>query len=217
MTDKRGFPVVKMETEEARVLAENLIHPDTPERRKFNQKFARGNYRVILGFPKESPSTAEFIKAFGANAMKVLKEVFPDRTPDELKAMIKARLRDGDAEIAAAKKLIGTPRERKIPERWAGYWVLAATSKLKPVTVDINGNPLTEETCYAGMWVLADIALVPYVTGQGEGLACWVDAVVKTRDDQKFGRVVDPSALIARARQRVIAGNPLLDEEEAPF
>lgn len=216
MTNKREFPIVKMETEEGRVLAENLIYPDSPERRKTNQKFARNNYRVVLGFPKESPSTAEFIKTFGAKAMKVLKEFFPDKTPDELKAMIKARLRDGDAEIAMAKKLVGTPRERKIPERWAGYWVLSATSKLKPVSVDMDGQPLTEGTCYAGMWAMAEIGLVPYSTGQGEGLACWVDAVVKTRDDQKFGRTVDTSNLIARARQRVVPGNPLVDEEE-PF
>lgn len=208
-------PVIKMETEEGRVLSEDLITPDTPEKRRANPRFARGNYRVVLGFPKASPGTAEFVKTFGANAAKVLREFFPDKTADEIKAMIRARLRDGDAEIEAARKLVGTPRERKVPDRWAGFWVLSATSKIKPVAVDMDGNPLTQDTCYPGMWAVAEIALVPYSTGQGDGLACWVDAVVKTRDDQRFGRSVDTGALLSRIRQRVVPGNPLVDDD--PF
>lgn len=204
------FPIVKIETEEARVLSEDLITPDTPEKRKnsASAKFARGKYRVTLGLPKSSKTTDAFVKTFAAKAMEVLTAVFPDKTQDDLKAMIKARLRDGDAEIAAAKKLVGTPRERRVPDRWAGYYVLQATSSSRPIVIDANGTPLTAETCYPGMWVLAEIALVPYATGQGEGLTCWIDAVVKTRDDERFGRAADTSSLLAKARRLVGGDDP---------
>ena len=68
-----------------------------------------------------------------------------------------------------------------------GHYFLNAKSTRKPQTVDRSFNPVTDpDEVYSGMWGMVSVTFYPDDT-HGRGVACALNNVMKTRDDEHFG------------------------------
>lgn len=202
-------------TEEGVVFVDNILKPDTPELRKSNPQYAKGGYRVVLGFPKQAPKVQEWLKTHGAKLLQLVKQ---DLAVDDTtaKKMLFDRIKDGDALIEKIKRDIQVGRKdpnARVPNEYAGHWLLHAKSKSAPVALKVDGSPLTEQDIYRGVFGVADITFFTYDTGAVSGLGCWLNGFVKTRDGKPLGgRAVVTENLLSYVREKVVVP---LDEPAA--
>lgn len=73
-------------------------------------------------------------------------------------------------------------------EGMEGTMVLKCSTKNKPTCMDAQGHPLTDpEELYGGCWVAVTVGFAPYDYMGKKGVTCYLNAVRKMRDGERFG------------------------------
>lgn len=135
-----------------------------------------GKYSVQLLIPKSDLLAKQLIgAAITTAAENGVATKFGGKMPRNLKTPI----RDGDEEF---------PDD----PTYAGMWFMNASSAAtnKPgVAVLTNGQiaeALDGDDFYSGCWGCASINFFPYNTSGNQGVACGLNNVIKTKDDEKL-------------------------------
>ena|SRR5579875_815139 len=94
-------------------------------------------------------------------------------------ALLKSPVHDGDGE-----RLNGGPFSAECK----GHWVLAASSKQPVEVVDINLNPILDQTqIYSGMYGRVSINFFAFNANGNRGIGCGLNAVQKVADGEPLG------------------------------
>ncbi len=207
-------------TPRGRVWAENLLVPDLPENRKAHKQYAKGQYKVTLFFDKSDQEVRTFVKEFvtvGANLLRTTFPTLKNAGTDEIMAIIRRRLRDGDEMVEAYRRKAAAVPDVVVPTALAGHWVISATSKTQPACLDITeggqSKPLTPKACYRGMYGHAEIAVGPVDAGGQFHLAAWLNAFVKTQDGGHIGRRGNTTALLSHIQKTASSPNDVPRDE----
>lgn len=81
----------------------------------------------------------------------------------------------------------GADKAEKDPV-YDGVLYLNAKSGTRPGVVDRNRQPiLDEEEVYSGMWGVVSLSFYAYDVNGNRGIACGLNNVMKTRDDERLG------------------------------
>lgn len=137
-----------------------------------------GKYGLQLLIPKSDKQAVDMInKAFEAAKQAGVPTKFKGKMPASLKSKT-TPLRDGDDEKE------GDPV-------YAGMWFINASSLTKPgVRVLENGTiseALDSDDFYSGCWCAATVNFYPYEASGNMGVACGLNNVIKTKDDDRLG------------------------------
>lgn len=102
---------------------------------------------------------------------------------------IRFPLRDGDA-------------ERPDNPAYRNCWFINATNNGKfrvPAVCDIHGKPIADRNqLYSGVWGRVHVSFAAYGKGDNtslKGIGCYLNAVQKTKDDERIWGVADPFAV----------------------
>jgi hypothetical protein len=69
-----------------------------------------------------------------------------------------------------------------------GRWVFTASSKQAPQVVDLNLNPIIQQTdVYSGIYARVSLTFFPYATGGKKGIGCGLRNVQKMEDGEPLG------------------------------
>lgn len=135
-----------------------------------------GKYSVQLLIPKSDALAKKLIDdAIAAAAKNGVATKFGGKMPRNLKTT----LRDGDEEF---------PDD----PTYAGMWFMNASSAAtnKPGVAVLTNGQITEaldgDDFYSGCWGCASINFFPYNTSGNQGVACGLNNVIKTKDDEKL-------------------------------
>ena len=143
-----------------------------------NEDGTDGKYGVQLLIPKSDKQAVEMINAAFEAAKKAgAASKWDGKIPAALKAKT-TPLRDGDI-------------EKEGEEVYEGMWFINTSSPTKPgVRVLENGTiceALDSDDFYSGCWCAATINFYPYKVSGNTGVACGLNNVVKTKDDERLG------------------------------
>lgn len=73
-------------------------------------------------------------------------------------------------------------------EGYPGNYYMNTKNMMKPVCIDLDGEPLTPEELYSGCWANCIVHLIPYEhTSGGKGILASIQGVQKYKDDDSFG------------------------------
>lgn len=72
---------------------------------------------------------------------------------------------------------------------YKGYWVLNASSKNRQQIVDINIQPILDQSeIYGGVYARVSINFYPYLNSSNKGIGCGLGPVQKLADGQPLGK-----------------------------
>lgn len=138
----------------------------------------------------------------------------PDGDPDNGKFMTNVLIPKGEKEtvkaleaaIEAAKKagIVSKwdgkePKKLDMPLRdgdtdkedddvYAGHFFVNAKCVTRPGVVDKQRSPIMDEDeVYSGMWAVVSVTFFPYNVSGNKGVACGLNNVMKTKDDERLG------------------------------
>lgn len=88
-------------------------------------------------------------------------------------------------------------------EECKGHWVFTASSKVAPQIVDLNLNPIIDQSqIYSGIYARVSVTFFAYNTNGKRGVGCGLNAVQKLEDGEPLGgRVSVEEAFGAPAQQ----------------
>lgn len=133
-------------------------------------------YSVCLLIPKSDTQTIELMRQAIAQAAEIGKDKFGGRAP----AQPKHTLHDGDEALARG--------DRDDHELYAGHYFINASSSRPPTVVDQVRKPITDpEMIYGGCYAFAVVNFYAYNTNGNRGIACGIEAVMKSRDGERLG------------------------------
>lgn len=73
-------------------------------------------------------------------------------------------------------------------EECKGHWVMTASSKLMPQVVDLELNPIIDQTqVYSGMYARVSLNFFPYSNSGNRGIGCGLGNVQKIADGEPLG------------------------------
>lgn len=133
-------------------------------------------YSVTLLIPKSDTATRQRIDtAIKAATQQGLAKVFNGTLPPVLAIPIY----DGDG----VRPSDGLP----FGEECKGHWVMTASSRQAPEIVDINLNPIIDQTqVYSGMYARVSLQFFPY-NNTKKGIGCGLGNVQKLADGEPLG------------------------------
>lgn len=166
MTNHKNFT-----TAEGRVSYPSVFTPS------INKLSGKSSYEITLLFPKTSPHAQE-LKAIVVAAAK---EKFGDAIP----AKFKNPLKDGDQAVESDGV---TPKKGYAGMLYAKFSV--DSTKLKPIVVDENVQPILEQSkFYGGCFARANAAAFGYDKAGNKGVSFSLNSIQKVRDGEPFGTV----------------------------
>ena len=84
-------------------------------------------------------------------------------------------LRDGDT-------------DKEDDDVYAGNYYVNAKCVTRPGVVDKHRSPIVDEDdVYSGMWAVVSVTFFPYNVSGNKGVACGLNNVMKTKDDERLG------------------------------
>lgn len=131
------------------------------------------NYSVTLLIPHGNKNAVDRINKAIKEAIELGKDRFGWNDGVEKGKNFNIPLDDGDS---------------KTYDGYAGNYFMNTKNKMKPLCIDLDGEPLTPEELYSGCWANCVVHLVPYEhpTG-GKGITASIRGVQKYKDDEGFG------------------------------
>lgn len=134
-------------------------------------------YSTTILVPKSDIATKQRIDAAVNAAIEHgVKEKFNGVRPP----MIAVPIHDGDG----VRPSDGMP----FGEECKGHWVLTASSKDAPDVVDINLNPIINQSdIYSGVYARVNIRFFPYANSGKKGVGCGLGPVQKLEDGEPLG------------------------------
>ena len=129
-------------------------------------------YSCSLIIPKSDTETVDAINRAIDCALQEGIGQFGGKIPN--KAALKLPLRDGDLE-----------RE---DDAYKGCWFINANSKTAPQVVDRHVQPIIDRSeIYSGVYARVSISLYAFSVNGNKGVACGLNNVMKTKDDERLG------------------------------
>lgn len=163
----------KLRTSEVRLSYPALLAP------KAMQQGQEPKYSCSLLIPKTDTALVQAIRDCIEFAKQEGKALFGGTIPAKFK---NETLRDGDEELA-----LGT----KSGEEYKGVYFLNASSRRKPLVLNRRKEDITDsEEIYGGCYGIAQLTFFAYNSNGNKGVACAIDAFVKTREGEAFGGAV---------------------------
>ena len=141
-------------------------------------------YSVTLLIPKSDTKTLKKIKA----AMEEARELFEQKNPNKkLPKTLKHTMHDGDGE---------RPSGGDFGEECADHMVITVRTNRKPVLVDKNKEPITDEDeLYSGCYGRAIITFFVYSLAGNVGISASLNGIMKLQDGAPLaGSAVSSSA-----------------------
>lgn len=78
-------------------------------------------------------------------------------------------------------------------EECRGHWVMTASSKQQQAIVDLNLNPILDQTAvYSGMYARVNVNFFPYNSNGKKGIGCGLGPVQKLEDGEPLGGRISP-------------------------
>ena len=129
-----------------------------------------GKYMTNVLIPKDEKETVKAIKkAIEAAKRAAIVGKWGGKEPKKLDTA----LRDGD--------------EKDDPV-YGGKWYVNAKCSTRPGIIDAKHVPIVdEEEVYSGMWAVVSVTFYGYDVSGNRGIACGLNNVMKTRDDEHLG------------------------------
>lgn len=161
----------KVVTGEARLSYSHLTKPYA------NQPNQEPKFSTTLLIPKSDIATKQKIDA-AINA--AIQQGVTDKWNGVRPPMVAIPIHDGD----------GTRPSDGMPfgEECKGHWVMTASSKQRPEIVDLNLQPILNETeIYSGMYARVSINFFSYAVQGKKGIGCGLNNVQKLRDGEPLG------------------------------
>jgi len=157
-------------TGEVRISYEHLMKPHA------NQPGAEPKFSATLLIPKSDAGTKQRIdEAIQAAIQEGIGSKWNGVKPPQVAIPIY----DGDGV---------RPNGEPFGPECKGHWVMTASSKIRPEIVDLNLNPIIDETeVYSGMYARVNINFFPYNNAGKRGIGCGLGPVQKTRDGEPLG------------------------------
>lgn len=159
-------------------------------------------YSVILSFSKDDEAIVKAIQeAIDATVEKAKATMYGGKLPKNFKIV---ELKDGDEDYEK--------------DGFAGMYTIKASSAYKPEVVKkatVMGKvqlvPITdEEEFYSGCYGYASVSFFAYDNGVSKGVTCGLNALLKSRDGERFGGGSSAEADFAD----ILGDIPEADEDE---
>lgn len=130
-----------------------------------------GKYMTNVLIPKEEKETIKAIReAIEAAKKNGIVSKWDGKEPKKLDLP----LRDGDTD--------------KEDDVYADHFFINAKCTSRPGVVDKKRNPIMDEDdVYSGMWAVVSVTFFPYNVSGKKGIACGLNNVMKTKDDERLG------------------------------
>lgn len=154
-------------------------------------------YSVTILIPKSDVATKQRIDAaINAAIQQGINEKFNGVRPPVLAIPI----HDGDG----VRPSDGMP----FGDECKGHWVLTASSKQKPEVVDLNLNPIINQTeVYSGIYARVSMRFFPYNSNGKKGIGCGLGNVQKLEDGEPLGGRTTAASDFADSMPSYHAGN----------
>jgi len=134
-------------------------------------------YSTTILIPKSDTATKQRIDAA---IQAAIQEGVASKWNGVKPPMISLPLHDGDG----VRPSDGMP----FPAECKGHWVMTASSKQQPQLVDLNVQPIINQTeVYSGMYARVSIRFFPYNANGKKGIGCGLGNVQKVRDGEPLG------------------------------
>lgn len=142
-----------------------------------SQQGQEPKFSTTLLIPKSDIATRQRIDAaINAAIQQGVSEKFGGVRPP----MLAIPIHDGDG----VRPSDGMP----FGEECKGHWVITASSKSKPEIVDLNLNPIINQTeVYSGMYARVSIRFFPFNSQGKKGVGCGLGNVQKLEDGEPLG------------------------------
>ncbi len=142
-----------------------------------NQPGAEPKYSVTLLIPKSDTTTKQRIDAA---IQAAIEEGISSRWNGMRPPQVAIPIYDGDG----VRPSDGMP----FSEECKGHWVMTVSSKQKPEIVDINLNPIIDQTqIYSGIYGRVSIRFFAYNATGKKGIGCGLGNVQKLEDGEPLG------------------------------
>jgi hypothetical protein len=178
-------------------------------------------YSVTLLIPKSDTST---IQRINAGIQAAIQSALTAKWNGVKPAVLPTPIHDGDG-----VKQDGTPYGAECK----GCYVLTASSSTRPGVVDVNCNPIIDQTqVYSGMYGRVSLDFFGYFNSGKKGVGAGLSNVQKTADgdplsgrasaEDDFGAdapawVNQAAAQLAQGRVNPITGQPVVDDGALPY
>lgn len=131
-----------------------------------------GKYMTNVLIPKSEKETVKALKdAIEAAKKAGIVSKWDGKEPKKLDMP----LRDGDT-------------DKEDDEVYAGNYYVNAKCVSRPGVVDKHRSPIVDEDdVYSGMWAVVSVTFFPYNVSGNKGVACGLNNVMKTKDDERLG------------------------------
>lgn len=131
-----------------------------------------GKFMTNVLIPKEEKETVKALKdAIEAAKKAGIVSKWDGKEPKKLDLP----LRDGDT-------------DKEDDDVYAGHFFVNAKCVTRPGVVDKKRNPIMDEDdVYSGMWAVVSVTFFPYNVSGNKGVACGLNNVMKTKDDERLG------------------------------
>lgn len=131
-----------------------------------------GKYMTNVLIPKSEKETVKALKdAIEAAKNAGIVSKWNNKEPNKLDLP----LRDGDI-------------DKEDDDVYAGNYYVNAKCVTRPGVVDKHRNPIVDEDeVYSGMWAVVSVTFFPYNVSGKKGVACGLNNVMKTKDDERLG------------------------------
>lgn len=135
-------------------------------------------YAVALLIPKENKNTINKIKEAIEKAKQDGMKKHGWTSGTVKNTNFKTPLHDGDIKFEENSSLY---------EAYEGCMFMNASNRKRPVLIDLDGEPLTEEELYSGCWGNCILSIYPFDKGGGKGVSASIRGVQKYKDDVNLG------------------------------
>lgn len=158
-------------------------------------------YSVTVLVPKTDINTKALIDA----AIEAAKqEGVAKKWAGKMPAVVATPVHDGDGM---------RPNGEAFGPECKGHWVFTANSKVRPETVNVQGQPIIDDTqIYSGMYAYVAVSFFPYDAAGRRGVGCGLNAVMKVKDGEPLGGRVTAAEAFAGKIQTPVKVNPLTGE-----
>ena len=131
-----------------------------------------GKYCASILIPKSEKQTIKAIeKAIEAAKKQAIVSKWGGKEPKKLDCV----LRDGD-------------EDKEDDEIYADKMFINAKSSSRPGIIDKDKSQIVDEDeVYSGMWAVVSITFYGYSFSGSNGIACYLNNVMKYKDDERFG------------------------------
>lgn len=131
-----------------------------------------GKFMTNVLIPKEEKET---IKAIREAIEAAKKNGIVSRWDGKEPKKLDLPLRDGDT-------------DKEDDDVYADHFFINAKCTSRPGVVDKKRNPIMDEDdVYSGMWAVVSVTFFPYNVSGNKGIACGLNNVMKTKDDERLG------------------------------